>query len=185
MLMVNLAIDLWRRRVPLQMCWLWRFMQFYVLGVGRKERTITDQWDLFGFDILTFGHLSLYIHPSTLPTFTVHPLLHARLCARNWEVFVKKQSPHGRQRKNDFQGKKLQTVPQSLPFQSLRCLLLAWSKPSFPPFLTLWPPRPLCALEVSSQMWPWATLLFIYIVLTRERGTWGFYNFFFPFSFFD
>ena len=129
MLIVNLAIDLWRRRVPLQMCWLWRFMQFYVLGVGICL-------------VLTFWHLGIFPYTSIPPRSSLHPanpLRHARLCARSWEVFVKKQSPHGRQRKNDFLEKNLQTVPQSLPFQSLRCLLLAWSKPSFPPFLTLWP----------------------------------------------
>lgn len=54
----------------------------------------------------------------------------------------------------------------------------------FPPFLTPLPQGTLCPLEVSSQMWLWATLLFIYIVLTRDRGTWVFYNFF-SFCFFD
>lgn len=124
----------------------------------------------------------LFLHPLSRPPSNIQcaSLLCATLCARSWEVSVKKQRPHGRRLKNNFQRKKasdsfLITALSLLPATGLIQTL-------FPPFLTPRPWGPLCALEVSSQMWPWDILLFIYVVLTRDGGTWVFYNFF-PFSF--
>lgn len=151
MLIVNLAIDLWRRRVPLQMCWLWRFMQFYVLGVGRKERTITDQWHLSGFDILTFGHLSLYIHPSTLIPPHCQGLL-CTPCAMPGSVLgaekclSKSKAPMGDNERMTSKKKALDGSPitaLSEPLLSAAGLI----QTSFPPFLTLWPPETFVCLR--------------------------------------
>lgn len=141
MLIVNLAIDLWRRRVLLQMCWLWRVMQFCVLGVGRKGRTITDQWDLFA---LTFWRLGIFPYTSIPPPcqhllFTPYSMPGSVLGTE--KCLSKSKAPMGDNERMISKNKKLQTVPQSLPFRSLCCLLLAWPKLSFPPFLALWPPE--------------------------------------------
>lgn len=185
MLIVNLAIDLWRRRVPLQMCWLWCVMQFYVLGVGRKGRTITDQWDLF---VLTFWRLGIFPYTSIPPPcqhllFTPYSMPGSVLGTE--KCLSKSKAPMGDNERMISKKKSFRRFPNHCSFRA--SVVCCWLDPNplFLLFQLCGLPRPLCTLEVSSQMWPWATLLFIYIVLTRERGTWGFYNFFFPFSFFD
>lgn len=74
MLIVNLAIDLWKTQSGLSKCADSDvFMQFYVLGMGRAWEDDTDQWHLFGFfDILTFS--TFLIHPSP-PRSSLHPAI--------------------------------------------------------------------------------------------------------------
>lgn len=142
-----------------------------------KERTCW--WDLLVFDILKSFLIHLFLPPSVPQAF------HGHLCYPPGFVlgagkFPKKQTPHERQLKNNFQGKTL--IFLQLPF--LRGTALChWPHPNpLPSSANPIAPETSVPLEVSSQMWPRATLLFIYAVLARDGRTWIFYHFL-PFSF--